>query len=218
MRRFSVAVAVCVAISSSAHAAIVFDRSPDATGDTGTFDASNYATGQNFLVGLTLSETTTINGFDFYSAEGVEAVGRSAVVKIWNSVAGAPAATNLFTYSTTISAIDNVGSSAAAALRRIHVDFTPTTLAAGTYWIGAMGADGSAGFALWRLSYGKPGVLWQLSQDNLQFDLSPYASATYRVHSVDTVTSVPEPATWALMIGGCGMAGVTLRRRRAQPA
>jgi hypothetical protein len=30
-----------------------------------------------------------------------------------------------------------------------------------------------------------------------------------------TVTSVPEPASWALMIGGFGMAGAALRRRRA---
>jgi len=29
---------------------------------------------------------------------------------------------------------------------------------------------------------------------------------------------VPEPATWALMIGGCGMAGTALRRRRAPAA
>jgi hypothetical protein len=28
------------------------------------------------------------------------------------------------------------------------------------------------------------------------------------------VNAVPEPATWALMIGGFGMAGVALRRRR----
>jgi hypothetical protein len=35
-----------------------------------------------------------------------------------------------------------------------------------------------------------------------------------------TVTGggVPEPASWALMIGGFGLAGATLRRRRAQPA
>ncbi|TAJ74893.1 MAG: PEP-CTERM sorting domain-containing protein [Phenylobacterium sp.] len=30
--------------------------------------------------------------------------------------------------------------------------------------------------------------------------------------------AVPEPATWALMIGGFGMAGATLRRRRAVAA
>ncbi|PZQ60252.1 MAG: hypothetical protein DI570_14505 [Phenylobacterium zucineum] len=30
--------------------------------------------------------------------------------------------------------------------------------------------------------------------------------------------AVPEPSTWALMIGGFGLAGATLRRRRAAPA
>ncbi|THD57392.1 MAG: PEP-CTERM sorting domain-containing protein [Phenylobacterium sp.] len=30
--------------------------------------------------------------------------------------------------------------------------------------------------------------------------------------------AVPEPASWALMIGGLGMAGATLRRRRATAA
>ena len=29
------------------------------------------------------------------------------------------------------------------------------------------------------------------------------------------VASVPEPATWAMMIGGFGLAGAALRRRRA---
>jgi hypothetical protein len=33
-----------------------------------------------------------------------------------------------------------------------------------------------------------------------------------------TFGAVPEPATWALMIGGFGMAGATLRRRRALSA
>jgi hypothetical protein len=32
---------------------------------------------------------------------------------------------------------------------------------------------------------------------------------------VDTAGAVPEPSTWAMMIGGLGLAGVALRRRRA---
>ncbi|PZQ62624.1 MAG: hypothetical protein DI570_09990 [Phenylobacterium zucineum] len=34
-------------------------------------------------------------------------------------------------------------------------------------------------------------------------------------HSQRLISEVPEPAIWALMIGGFGMAGATLRRRRA---
>jgi len=33
-----------------------------------------------------------------------------------------------------------------------------------------------------------------------------------------TVTAIPEPGTWALMIGGFGMAGAMIRRRRSQVA
>ena len=39
----------------------------------------------------------------------------------------------------------------------------------------------------------------------------------YRLDSI-TVAGVPEPATWALMIGGFGLAGAALRRRRAAAA
>lgn len=37
----------------------------------------------------------------------------------------------------------------------------------------------------------------------------------FALRAVDPTGAVPEPATWALMIGGFGLAGSTLRRRRA---
>ncbi|WP_293347597.1 PEPxxWA-CTERM sorting domain-containing protein [Phenylobacterium sp.] len=40
------------------------------------------------------------------------------------------------------------------------------------------------------------------------------AADGYRLDSL-TVTAVPEPTTWALMIGGFGLAGAALRRRRS---
>jgi hypothetical protein len=41
-----------------------------------------------------------------------------------------------------------------------------------------------------------------LSQDQVRFQIS-------------SVSAVPEPATWAMMIGGFGLAGVAIRRRRS---
>jgi PEP-CTERM motif len=43
------------------------------------------------------------------------------------------------------------------------------------------------------------------------------AADGYRLDSL-TVAAVPEPTTWALMIGGFGLAGAALRRRRAAAA
>lgn len=42
-----------------------------------------------------------------------------------------------------------------------------------------------------------------------------YPTAGYWTASFPTVTGVPEPASWALMIGGFGLAGAALRRKRA---
>lgn len=40
------------------------------------------------------------------------------------------------------------------------------------------------------------------------------ASAGSRTLTATTITNVPEPATWAMMIGGFGLVGATMRRRR----
>jgi microcystin-dependent protein len=50
-----------------------------------------------------------------------------------------------------------------------------------------------------------------------QFVTLTEAQMPEHVHALPD-TAVPEPGTWALMIGGFGLAGAALRRRRAATA
>lgn len=51
---------------------------------------------------------------------------------------------------------------------------------------------------------------------NLQGSYAIFADMTSVTSSSDGVAAVPEPATWAMMIGGFGAAGAVVRRRRAR--
>ena len=42
------------------------------------------------------------------------------------------------------------------------------------------------------------------------------ASSNARLYSTTPTTAVPEPATWAMMLGGLGLAGAAMRRRRVR--
>ena len=45
------------------------------------------------------------------------------------------------------------------------------------------------------------------------FDTSRYAEQNFALFSLSSAANVPEPATWAMMVGGFGMLGVAARRR-----
>ena len=82
-------------------------------------------------------------------------------------------------------------------------------LAAGTYWLGLQNntTDGSTSVYVPSTS-SFLGAASQAANGGAYINF-PLADASFTVEGL----GVPEPATWALMIGGFGLAGVALRRR-----
>jgi len=93
------------------------------------------------------------------------------------------------------------------------------------YMISTEGADvGQINSRAWYAYIGLPdtvGVDFQDVDNSLGYDVSAYVNdpslgeyVNYAFKDDGRVGGVPEPAIWALMIGGFGLAGASLRRRR----
>jgi hypothetical protein len=78
--------------------------------------------------------------------------------------------------------------------------------------------DGLGGFTSWS-AFGASTPAFQAGTNTLAFRVINYSQdggnpSGLRVEFTGATVGVPEPASWALMIGGFGMAGAMLRRRR----
>lgn len=201
------------AIAGQANAAVVVDKSVDVLGLQPGFNASNNSPAQNFLVQFTLGQNTNLNGADIYSnfASFQNILGTSALLKFRLDNAGAPGAVDLLNFAANINAVDANGASSNPSIKRLHVDFGAVNFGPGTYWFGLTGNNTEIG---WNLEFGAPGSagLWQLSGNALQFSFNNNVKAAFRLYG--TTAGVPEPANWALMIAGFGLAGAAMRRRR----
>jgi hypothetical protein len=205
------AAAAAGALASSAQAGVVVDQSVDVLGLQPGFNAQNQAVAQNFLVQFTLGSAAVLTGADIYSefpGTGEVSTGAPVLIRFRGDDGGQPGASDLLTFNSVISAIDTDGASSNPGIERMHADFAPTLFNAGTYWFGMSGDGQEIG---WNLQFNNPNPqnAWQLSGDNLSFHMSSVAFG-YRL---DDGGAVPEPATWALMIGGFGLAGAALRRK-----
>lgn len=200
------ATAAMALVSVPTQASVLVNNSPDATGFVASFNASNRATGQNFLFRFTLTSAAKLTGASIYSTFGAAAVGDGVVFKLRSDAGGQPSAINLATFSSTLDAVDNLGSTANPALRRLHASFMSGVLAPGTYWGGLSGTN-EIGMDI---AFNGSGQLWQLSGDNNQFALG---SAPFQIEGIG---AVPEPATWAFMILGFGLVGGAMRSARRQ--
>ena len=59
---------------------------------------------------------------------------------------------------------------------------------------------------------------FDLSTRSRTFTTDPITPVDFRIRISQVVSAVPEPATWATMIGGFGLVGAALRRRAAPRA
>jgi hypothetical protein len=89
--------------------------------------------------------------------------------------------------------------------------------------LGSDGGDPIGGFSSWT-GFAAPTSVFQAGENTVTFDVINFGQATgnpsgLRVEFLSsTEGGVPEPASWALMIGGFGGMGVMLRRRRRTAA
>ncbi len=156
--------------------------------------------GTQFVAGeFTLAEASTVSsveGFFTTSTSGL------LVEKIYSASAGLPAASAL--YSVDISA-------PAKGTGWVGADGLDWSLAAGTYWLSFEVPDGSSfmGAALFNPSSPASkyayfnGATWSSTVRPFGFRIGGEAAS-----------AAPEPASWAMMLGGFGLIGAAMRARR----
>lgn len=96
-----------------------------------------------------------------------------------------------------------------------------TVLASGSF---AKGDVASGAFRTLELNYDATASIAQPLTIRIATFYDPAQGSTYRQINVDNVrldashivTGVPEPASWGMLIGGFGVAGAAMRRRRVQ--
>jgi hypothetical protein len=178
--------------------------------------------GQTFTVG----SANALNGFTFYLGGGAANV--RAYVYAWN---GHRAMGGAY-YTSDVRAFGGTAGDAFEALRfdvgaidlvagRRYVAFLTTAeleqpATADTAWMPTAGTFGSDAYAGGDFVYTNGG---QSLANIVGYDWDDthgvFGDVQFQADfSVGATSGVPEPAAWAMMIGGFGLAGATLRRRR----
>ncbi|MEG3123520.1 PEPxxWA-CTERM sorting domain-containing protein [Sphingomonas sp. GB1N7] len=231
------AAAVLSVTATAAQAAILFDNGPVVTGGVSILTTPATTLGFGSNASATLADNFTISGaswnissLDFYGYQ-TNAGGFTFTNVTWSIVSGTNVNTGTVLASGT-TAVTNAGlvgyrassttpTDQTRAIYRINADITDITLGAGNYFVtwALAGTAASGPFV--------PPVVGSQGTGNALQSLSGAAYTTltdagsgqtldvpFTINGTVAASAVPEPATWAMMIGGFGMVGGAMRSRR----
>jgi len=194
---------VAVLATASANAQTVYDNGPI----NGTITAWTLADWQVITDSFTLTQTTTITGFTFGGWTDAGTTITSIQYGFSSSSDGAITGTSALTYG---NVVPGTGFGGAYDVRTYTGSVAPITLGAGT-WYFSLGANTTTNgdFAYWDINNGPSNAY--ANGNSLAGSYGPTSSTAFTLTSGG---AVPEPASWALMVGGFGLAGVAMRARR----
>jgi len=196
-------IGACTAIlaAASANAQVAYTNGPTSGAFAGWTINYGFAVSDSF----TLGSTTTITGFSF---GGWTFPGDTIGSVDWG-ISSSP------DYAITGTALLTKGAGGVGAQGYDVYDYSASvgslTLAAGTYWFALQNADaGNGDYVYWDINNG-PSVAYENTIGNVNGYLQPGTNSTaFTLYT----SQAPEPASWALMLGGFGLVGGAMRRRR----
>jgi hypothetical protein len=204
-------------VATQVGAAVLIDKSPQATGGSSFGAWQNLTNGQNFAMQFTLAGPTVLTSIDIYTTNspGSNDVGTPTVVKLWEDAGGNIDLGSLLSFNSTISAKDGIGAGITPFIR-LESLFTSPVLGAGTYWIGLSGNSFDIGWGTVNLGNPSPPGQLQLSGNGNPSAPAVYSFA-YRISDDAINAAVPEPSTWAMIIlGFAGVGAMAYRRSRRE--
>ena len=221
MKRSILAAAAVLAVSlpaAGARAATLWDNGGPQS-DAGYCSASGQSctsTGWTLYDDFQLTQAATITGLtyasNFFIWDSTPASYESTNWSIWSADPRTNFAAGPLASGTSVGA--NV--TGASGFTTTTLSNLKVALASGTYWLGLQNNTFGSSISTYVTSATPRLGQASLGADGGTYFIPELTDAAFTLQGHTGVSAVPEPATWAMLITGFGLAGSVLRSRRRQ--